>query len=80
MSDVIQASAGGVRLDSMFVDEGFGALDDESLGQAIEVLSKLSDGTRNVGIISHVSELKEMIDKKLIVKRGTKGSSVQVII
>ena len=76
MSDVIQSSAGGVRLDSMFVDEGFGALDDESLDQAVNALNKLTEGSRSVGIISHVAELKERIDKKLVVKKGREGSCV----
>ena len=76
MSDVIQASAGGIRLDSMFVDEGFGALDDESLEQAIGILSELTGGSRSVGIISHVQELKERIDKRIVVKKNLKGSSV----
>lgn len=76
MSDMIQESAGGVRLDSMFIDEGFGALDDESLDLAVNTLSKLADSSRSVGIISHVPELKERIEKKLIVKKSRRGSCV----
>ncbi len=76
MSDVIQYSSGGVHIESMFVDEGFGALDDESLDQAIEILSELTLGNRTVGIISHVSELKERIDKKIAVSKSPDGSSV----
>ena len=76
MSDMIQQSSGGVRLDSMFIDEGFGALDAESLDQAVNILSKLADGSRSVGVISHVEELKERIGKKLIVKKTREGSSV----
>ena len=76
LSDEIQASAGGIRLDSMFVDEGFGSLDEESLEQALKALAGLADGKRLVGIISHVSELKESIDKKIIVKKGSAGSSI----
>ena len=76
MSDVIQYSSGGVHIESMFVDEGFGALDDESLDQAVEILSELTLGDRTVGIISHVSELKERIDKKIAVSKNTDGSSV----
>lgn len=76
LSDVIQAHAGGVRIDAMFIDEGFGSLDDHSREQAVEVLQKLSSGDRLVGIISHVSELKETIEKKIIVKKGTAGSTV----
>ena len=78
LSDVIQAHAGGVRIDAMFIDEGFGSLDDRSREQAVEVLQKLSYGDRLVGIISHVSELKETIEKKIIVKKGSGGSTVEI--
>ena len=78
LSDVIQAHAGGVRIDTMFIDEGFGSLDDRSREQAVEVLQKLSYGDRLVGIISHVSELKESIDKKIIVKKGSAGSTIEL--
>ncbi|MDD3411415.1 MAG: SbcC/MukB-like Walker B domain-containing protein, partial [Eubacteriales bacterium] len=61
MSDEVQASAGGIRLDTLFVDEGFGTLDEESLGAAIDVLAGLSEGSRLVGVISHVQQLKERI-------------------
>ena len=80
LSDEIQSSAGGIKLDTMFVDEGFGSLDDESLSQAIRTLSELSEGNRLVGIISHVSELKEKIDKQIIVKKERDGSSKAKII
>lgn len=76
LSDVIQANAGGVRIDTMFIDEGFGSLDERSREQAVEVLQRLSYGDRLVGIISHVSELKETIEKQILVKRGTGGSTV----
>ena len=83
LSDEIQSYAGGIRLDAMFVDEGFGSLDEETLDQAVKALDNLTDGKRIVGIISHVSELKERIDKKLIVtkKRGNGdiGSSVRLV-
>jgi DNA repair protein SbcC/Rad50 len=62
LSDVIQRYAGGIQLDTMFVDEGFGALDSDSLNYAIEILHTLTGGNRLVGIISHVSELKEHIE------------------
>lgn len=78
LSDVIQAHAGGVRIDAMFIDEGFGSLDDHSREQAVEVLQKLSYGDRLVGIISHVSELKETIEKKIIVKKSSAGSTVEI--
>ncbi len=79
LSDVVQAAAGGIRLDTMFVDEGFGSLDSGSLDQAIDALISLAEGNRLVGIISHVSELKERIDRQIIVtKNKTGGSSVSI--
>ncbi len=81
LSDEIQSSAGGVRLDSMFIDEGFGSLDEKSLDQAMKALEKLSDGNRLVGIISHVAELKERIDKQIIVtKQKIGGSTAKIIV
>ena len=80
LSDEIQASAGGVKLDTMFVDEGFGSLDEESLDQAMRALSSLADGNRLVGIISHVSELKNRIDKQIVVKKEKNGGSKADII
>ena len=80
LSDEIQSSAGGIRLDTMFVDEGFGSLDDESLQQAMRALYGLTEGNRLVGIISHVSELKEKIDKQIVVtKEKTGGSRAEII-
>lgn len=82
LADEIQSNAGGIRLDSMFVDEGFGSLDEESLSQAMKALESLAEGSRMVGIISHVSELKERIDSKIIVTKNRGGdgvgSSVQI--
>lgn len=75
LSDEIQASAGGIKLDTMFIDEGFGTLDEDSLQQAVKILSELADGDRLVGIISHVSELKEKIDKQITVKKNANGES-----
>jgi len=81
LSDEIQSSAGGIRLDTMFVDEGFGSLDDESLQQAMRALYGLTEGNRLVGIISHVSELKEKIDKQIIVtKQKSGGSRAEIIV
>lgn len=81
LSDEIQSSAGGIRLDTMFVDEGFGSLDDESLAQAIKALSSLAESNRLVGIISHVSELKDKIDKQIVVKKErTGGSKISIIV
>ena len=75
LSDEIQASAGGVKLDTMFVDEGFGSLDEESLDQAMKALSGLADGNRLVGIISHVVDLKNRIDKQIVVEKEKSGGS-----
>lgn len=76
MSDVIQQFNGGIEVDATFIDEGFGTLDSESLEQAINVLIQLSDGNKMVGIISHVSELKERIDKQIIVRKSQTGSVI----
>ena len=80
LSDEIQSMAGGIRLDTMFVDEGFGSLDEESLRQAIRALTSLTEGNRLVGIISHVSELKEKIDRQIVVTKGRGGGSRAEII
>lgn len=76
LSDEIQSASGGIQLDTMFVDEGFGSLDEEALDQAIKALKNLSQGNRLVGIVSHVSELKERIDKKIIVKKSRDTAGV----
>lgn len=75
MADMIQESNGSVHIDTMFIDEGFGSLSEETRNQAIGILNELSEGKRLVGIISHVSELKQQVDTKLIISKGTKGSS-----
>ena len=81
LSDEVQSAAGGIRLDTLFLDEGFGSLDDESLEQAIRVLAGLTEGDRLVGIISHVAALKERIDKQVVVKKARSGgSTVEVIV
>jgi exonuclease SbcC len=74
LSDVVQSYAGGIRLDAIFVDEGFGTLDSESLDFAIRALKDLQQAGRVVGIISHVAELKEWIDARLELKAGPEGS------
>ena len=79
LSDEIQSSSGGVKLDTMFVDEGFGTLDDDSLRLAISTLQELTEGNRLVGIISHVTELKEKIDKQIIVTKEKTGGSKAII-
>lgn len=77
LADVVQQYAGGIRLDTIFVDEGFGTLDPESLDMALNTLIELQNGGRLVGIISHVPELKERIDARLQVSIGKHGSSAK---
>lgn len=77
LADVVQAKAGGVRLDTMFIDEGFGTLDPEALNAAMNTLIDLQNTGRLVGIISHVPELEERIDARLRVMPGPKGSTVR---
>ena len=83
LSDEIQSCAGGIRLDTMFVDEGCGSLDEESLQAAMRALQGLAEGNRLVGIISHVGELKERIENKIVVtkcrNRDGVGSRVKVV-
>lgn len=75
LSDEIQSIAGGIQIDTMFVDEGFGSLDEAALSQALKALANLADKNRMVGIISHVAELKDSINKKILVTKtmGTDG-------
>lgn len=80
LSDEIQTSAGGIKLDTMFVDEGFGSLDEDSLSQAMKALTSLADNNRLVGIISHVGELKQKIDKQIIVTKDKSGGSQAEIV
>ena len=75
LSDEIQSLAGGIRLDTMFVDEGFGTLDEGALEQAVQALAGLTEGNRLVGIISHVAELKERIEKQIVVTKERAGGS-----
>ena len=76
LSDVVQAYAGGIQIETLFIDEGFGALDEESLEQAMSTLDSLKEHNRLIGIISHVSELKERIEKQLVVEKGRSGSHI----
>lgn len=78
MSDIIQSYAGGIEIDTLFIDEGFGTLDVESLEQALETLSKLTQKNRLIGIISHVNELKERINNQIVVERGKQGSTLEM--
>lgn len=80
LSEEIQSTAGGIQLDSMFIDEGFGTLDDDALQKAMDALVRLADGNRMVGIISHVSELRDRIDQQIVVRKDrTGGSFVELI-
>ena len=78
LSDVIQSYSGGIVVDTMFIDEAFGSLDDESREQAINTLNQLTDNNKLIGIISHVTELKERIDKKIIITKSQEGSNINI--
>lgn len=78
MSEVVQSYAGGIRLDTLFIDEGFGSLDEEALDAAIEVLMHLRDAGRTIGIISHVRELKERLPQRIDVIRAPQGSRIEI--
>ncbi|HYS81112.1 MAG TPA: SbcC/MukB-like Walker B domain-containing protein, partial [Anaeromyxobacteraceae bacterium] len=78
LSDVVLRRSGGLRLDALFVDEGFGSLDEETLDDALRALEELRESGRLVGIISHVPELRRRIGARIEVRRGTEGSSVSV--
>jgi exonuclease SbcC len=80
LSDVVQSNAGGIRLDAIFIDEGFGSLDAESLDYAIQTLKGLQQSGRLVGIISHVPELRECVDASVEVISGMEGSVVRVLV
>ncbi|GLC80568.1 AAA family ATPase [Lacrimispora brassicae] len=76
MTDIIQRTAGNVSMDALFIDEGFGSLDEESRLKAVRILQELAGGHRLIGIVSHVTELKEQIGKKILVKKTEKGSRI----
>lgn len=80
LSDVIQATSGGIRVEALFVDEGFGALDSESLDQACEALRSLVEQDRMIGIISHVQELRERLDRQIIIEKTNSGSAVKIVV
>ena len=79
LSDVAQNHAGGTEIDAMFIDEGFGSLDDAVLDNAIKVLDQIAGGSRQIGIISHVTKLEESIPKKIIVRAGDRGSHIRIV-
>ena len=78
LADVVQMFAGGIVIDTMFIDEGFGSLDSESLKSAVDTLLSLGEGNRLVGIISHVPQLKEQIYRQIQVLPGYHGSTIQI--
>ncbi|MBQ8137806.1 MAG: hypothetical protein IJ174_10295, partial [Clostridia bacterium] len=78
LSDVVQAQSGAIRMDAMFIDEGFGTLDDNALRNSLRVLSDLADGKRLIGIISHVRDLEERIEKQIVVTKTLKGSKIEI--
>lgn len=77
LSDLIQSRAGRVKMDTMFIDEGFGSLSEDTRNQALSMLNELSEGNRLIGIISHVSELKAQVETKLVVKKTDRGSRAE---
>ncbi len=79
LSDVVQGQSGAVRMEAMFIDEGFGTLDENALRSSLQVLSDLADGKRLIGIISHVRELEERIDRQLVIQKTLRGSGITVV-
>ena len=80
LSDVVQSQSGAIRMEAMFIDEGFGTLDDNALRNSLKVLTDLADGKRLIGIISHVHDLEERIDKQIIVKKALHGSEIHIAV
>ena len=80
MSDVVQAGSGGIRVEALFIDEGFGSLDGESLEQACLTLQTLVEKDRLIGIISHVPELAEKIESQIRIRKTNAGSSIEVMV
>ena len=76
LSDVIQSYSGGIVVDTMFIDEGFGSLSDDVRDKAVRILLELAGSSRTVGVISHVSELKEQIPSKILVRKENDGSHI----
>ena len=79
LSDVSERHAGGKKIDTMYIDEGFGTLDENALNSAINILKNIAGDNRQIGIISHVDKLEECIPQKIEVKRSSKGSKLRII-
>ena len=79
LSDVVQDSSGGVQLDTLFIDEGFGTLDEDTLRQAVNLLSRLADGNRMIGVISHVEALRTRIEHQIRVSKTPDGSTIEIV-
>jgi exonuclease SbcC len=77
MADRIKEGSGAINLDMMFIDEGFGSLDEHSRGQAVRILKEMAGSDRMIGIISHVTELKQEIDSQLVVTKTENGSRAE---
>ena len=80
MADQIQERSAAIRLDIMFIDEGFGSLDDHARDQSVKVLKRMAGGSKLIGIISHVTELKQEIDDQLAVTRDERGSHTRWVV
>ena len=78
LSDVVQGQSGAIRMEAMFIDEGFGTLDENALRNSLQVLSELADGKRLIGIISHVHDLEERIDRQIVVTKTLRGSEITI--
>lgn len=76
MSDIVQNKSGKTNIDTMFIDEGFGSLSDDVRDKAVRILLELAGSSRTVGVISHVSELKEQIPSKILVRKENDGSHI----
>ncbi|HJE61454.1 MAG TPA: hypothetical protein K8V84_23545, partial [Nocardiopsis listeri] len=77
LGDVATAEAGGAEIDTLFVDEGFGTLDEDTLEEVLDVLDRLRDGGRAVGVVSHVADLRRRVTTRLTVRKSSAGSSVE---
>ena len=79
LADAVEERLGGIEINALFIDEGFGTLDEESLNQAVEVLTELKGKNKVIGVISHVQELQNIISRKLIIEKDKVGSKVKIV-